>query len=233
MRYCLALVMILVSLVNSQTLSLQAPAPGATFHQNDTIYFDFSGDSLYMTNRVKVVLEILVPFSGSYYVQLHPSNISSLGNNAIFTSDSFWGHVPVVVPDSVKYNKFPPAFWRSTVSDSIRFRVRDYSIDSINAQSGFVKILPCSTCAANISSTMNAQGPRCHRIRIINGVMESDIPMVSVKLFTLNGRFVGNVGSDRKKIVEMPEKFMNPSGYIVQSIFVDNTGSVVFFVNTR
>jgi hypothetical protein len=229
MKHWLAVLMMMVSFGNAQTLTLTAPVPGKTLHQEDTVYIDFAGDSTYMTDRVKVVIEISI--NESYYVQLHPANIVDLGNNSIFTSDSYWGHVPVVVPDSVKFNRTLPVIWRSTISDSIKFRVRDYSIDTINSQTGFLKVVT-PTSAKRIALPANSENFKQFRVRINNGVLESNEPMVLLKMFSLTGACIENIRLEGKKSISIPEKYRNSFVLIAQCIFADKKNAILF-INTH
>lgn len=229
MRRSALFVLAMATLAQSWTLSLQTPLASATMHQKDTVYINYSADSAFMADRQKVVFEISI--NGSYFVQLHPANIADLGINAIITTDPSWGHVPFVIPDSVKFSRSLPVVWRSTISDSIKFRVKDYSIDSVNGQSGFVKII-APTDVRNWSMVkINSENKLS--VKLNNGVLESSKPMVSIKAFSLAGKFIGVVPGNNKMAIAIPGKYQTSNVRILQIAFADNIKYSVLLVNTH
>ena len=180
--------------VLADPISIVGPKAGDTLYVGDTLFVGYAADSAYLTSSHGILIQVSVN-NGMAWGELHPANKADLSINTVYPSDPSWGHVPVLIPDSVKLKAIGATFVL-TVSDSVKFKVKDYS-GSPYAVTGTLSIRPASAKPNSVSRYSRDNRADHKAGALFNYVNTHTIRVASevtaVRFFCMDGRFARTV----------------------------------------
>ncbi len=133
--------LVMAGMAFGDSLTITNPKAGDVLYVGDTLFVDYVANQTYLDASNGILISVSVN-NGKSFGDLHPAMKAELNINTIYPHDSTWGHVPVVIPDSIKPKTGTTNV--SSISDSVRFKVKDYA-GSPYAITGMLSIKPAST----------------------------------------------------------------------------------------